>query len=180
MICLTDKSGRFAAMPMEMYHEAAKVHYEKDKEITFKEAEDIQEELNGHCAMWLKMTQMGQKWEHESRQRKTHINHSVSIAPVYFMVKDHKKWNGTDPIPTRPVCSAVAGMNVHLSNIISPYLDAIADEMKGTMEIISTEDGLARIDLFNKQQDEVLEQYTVPPDDGGGGKYTYFPRLIFN
>ena len=45
--------------------------------------------------------------------------------------------------------------------------------MKGTMEIISTEDGLARIDLFNKQQDEVLEQYTVPPDDGGGGKYTY-------
>ena len=49
---------------MEMYHEAAKVHYEKDKEITFTEAEDIQDELNGHCAMWMKMTQMGQKWEH--------------------------------------------------------------------------------------------------------------------
>ena len=45
--------------------------------------------------------------------------------------------------------------------------------MKGTMEIISTEDGLARIDLFNKQQDEVLENYTFPPDDGGGGKYTF-------
>ena len=43
MICLTDKSGRFAVMPMEMYHEAAKVHYEKDKEITFEEAEDIQD-----------------------------------------------------------------------------------------------------------------------------------------
>ena len=71
-------------------------------------------------------------------------------------------------------------MNVHLSNIISPYLDAIADKMKGTMEIISTEDGLARIDLLNKKQDESSEQYTVPPDDGGGGKYTYFPRLIFN
>ena len=73
MICLTDKSGRFAAMPMEMYHEAAEVHIEKDKEITFKEAEGIQDELNGHCAMWMKMTQMGQKWEHKSRQRKTHI-----------------------------------------------------------------------------------------------------------
>ena len=66
-----------------------------------------------------------------------------------------------------------AGMNVHLSNIISPYLDAIADEMKGTMEIISTEDGLARIDLFNKQQDEVSEKYTFPQEDGGGGKYTF-------
>ena len=41
--------------------------------------------------------------------------------------------------------------------------------MKGTMEIISTEDGLARIDLFNKQQDEVSEKYTFPPEDGGGG-----------
>ena len=40
MICLTDKSGRFAAMPMEMYHEAAKVHIEKDKEISFEEAEE--------------------------------------------------------------------------------------------------------------------------------------------
>ena len=173
MICLTDKSGRFTALPMEMYHEAAKVHIDKDKEITFTEAEDIQDELNGHCALWLKMTQMAQNWDHKTRQRKTHIDHSVSIAPVYFMVKDHRKWNGTDPIPTCPVCSAVAGMNVHLSNIISPYLDAIADEMKGTMEIISTEDGLARIDLFNKQQDESSEQYTVPPDDGGGGKYTF-------
>ena len=64
-------------------------------------------------------------------------------------------------------------MNVHLSNILSPYLDTIADEMKGTMEIISTEDGLARIDLFNKQQDEVSEKYTFPPEDGGGGKYTF-------
>ena len=90
MICLTDKSGCFAAMPMEMYHEAAKVHIEKDKEISFEEAEVIQDELNGHCAMWMKMTQMGQKWDHELRQRKTHFDHSVSVAPVYFLVKDHK------------------------------------------------------------------------------------------
>ena len=32
MICSTDKSGRLAVMPMEMYHQAAKIHIDKDKE----------------------------------------------------------------------------------------------------------------------------------------------------
>ena len=63
-------------------------------------------------------------------------------------------YSGAGPPPTRPVCGAVAGMNVHLSNIISPFLDTIADEMEDTVEIISTEDALSRIDAVNKSLEE--------------------------
>ena len=151
MICLTDKSGRLAVMPMEMYHEAAKVHIDKDIEVDFKEAENTQKLLNGHTSMWLKMTRMGETWNHQERQRATHLENSVSIAPMYLLVKDHKKYLGSGPPPTRPVCGAVSCMNVHLSNILSPYLDVLANEMVGTMEVISTEDALSRIDKFNME-----------------------------
>ena len=50
-----------------------------------------------------------------------------------------------------PVCGASAGMNNHLSNIISVYLEATADEMDNNREVISTEDALSRIDRYNKR-----------------------------
>ena len=99
--------------------------------------------------MLLKITNMGERWNHTQRQRVTHIEEAVSVAPLYLMVKDHKKTDGSGPPPTRPVCGAISGMNVHFSNIISPYLDALADEMTDTMEVISTEDALSRINDYN-------------------------------
>ena len=153
IICLTDKSGRLAVLPMEMYHEAAKVHIGKDVEVDFHEAERTQKLLNGHVSSWLKMTRMGEKWQHQDRQRATHMENSVSIAPLYLLIKDHKKYSGSGPPPTRPVCGAISGMNVHLSNILSPYLDALASEMPNSMEVISTEDALSRIDEFNSEEE---------------------------
>ena len=118
--------------------------------------------LNGHVSMWLKITGMGEHWDHEARQRETHLEHSTSIAPLYRLVKDHKNHSGVGPPPTRPVCDAVAGMNVHLSNIISPFLDTLADEMEGTMEIISTEDALSKIDEVNKSWEQGEKSEQVP------------------
>ena len=69
IVCLTDKSGRLAVMPMELYHEAAHVHIAKDVEVDFEEAEKTQKLLNGHVSMWLKITKMGEKWNHQERQR---------------------------------------------------------------------------------------------------------------
>ena len=152
IVCLTDKSGRLAVMPMELYHEAAHVHIAKDVEVDFEEAEKTQKLLNGHVSMWLKITKMGEKWNHQERQRATHMENSVSVAPLYLLIKDHKKYNGSGPPPTRPVCGAISGMNVHFSNILSPYLDALANEMAGTMEVISTEDALSKIDKFNVEE----------------------------
>ena len=48
-------------------------------------------------------------------------------------------------------------MDVHLSNILSHIIESVADEMKQKTEIISTDDGLSRIDSFNSKQDSDMK-----------------------
>ena len=48
-------------------------------------------------------------------------------------------------------------MNVHLSNILSSYLEVIANNMNGTMEVIFREDALSRIDDHNALVARYLE-----------------------
>ena len=61
------------------------------------------------------------------------------------------------PPPTRPVCGAVNGMDVHLSNILSPIVEAVANEMKDKAEVISTDDALSVIDQYNDKQIKSLK-----------------------
>ena len=58
-------------------------------------------------------------------------------------------------------------MNVHLSNIVSSYLEVLADEMEGNMEVISTEDALNKIDTYNAGVEETIKPDKVedPPDE---------------
>ena len=91
---------------------------------------------------------MGADWKHHDRLRETQINHSKCVAPFYLLVKDHK----SGPLSTRPVCGAVNGMDVHLSNILSPIVETVADEMKEKDEVISTYDALSRVNSFNDKQ----------------------------
>ena len=93
------------------------------------------------------------------------MEQSASVPPLYLLVKDHKSYAGSGPPPTRPVCGAVNGMNVHLSNIISTYLEAIADEMENTSEVISTEDALSKLDEYNRRVDETADDVGEDEDD---------------
>ena len=126
-------------------------HTLKDEEVDDETTDLTQKLLNGHTSMWLKMSKMGESHQHQQRQRATHIEQSATVPPLYLLVKDHKKQNDDEPPSTRPVCGATAGMNNHLSNIISVYLEATADEMDNNREVISTEDALSRIDRYNKR-----------------------------
>ena len=63
------------------------------------------------------------------------------------IIQDNSK-----PPKTRAVCSAIGGFNVQLSNLISPIIEALADEMDGKCEVISSEDALFCIDRFNRNQ----------------------------
>ena len=67
-----------------------------------------------------------------------------NVAPLYLLVKDHKEYSGSGPPKTRAVCRAINGMDVHLSNILSPIIEALADNMKKKDEVISTDDALSR------------------------------------
>ena len=152
LVCVTtDKSGRLAIMPLELYEAAGEVHCSQDREVTMEFAEETARQLRGHTSAWLKNLNIGENHNHQDRHRKTFISHTLNIAEMYLLYKDHKFWDG-GPIKTRPVASAINGFNVQYSNLLSPILEALADAMKNNYEIISTEDGLSKIDQFNLTQ----------------------------
>ena len=97
IVCGTDKAGRLCAMPMEMYMEAGFTHTNEDEEVDGEFVKQCQKKLNGHVSMWIKMLKQGENWEHEDRLRETQINQDCSVAPLYLLVKSHKKYSGVRP-----------------------------------------------------------------------------------
>ena len=101
--------------------------------------------------MIIKFCRVGKSWGHEDRARKTMINHSLSLCPMYLTYKDHKGWKGDDnsPPPTRPIAGGNTGMNLHLSEALSEMIEPLADIYEGANEIISTEELKAKIEALN-------------------------------
>ena len=79
---------------------------------------------------------------------------SLSVAPLYLLFKDHKGWSletGTAP-PSRPVVSAGSGQNDHLSEIFSNILEPVVKTWKRGMEVQSTGDLVAKVNLINEME----------------------------
>ena len=101
----------------------------------------------------------GKAHRHTKHMRKTVINHSSAIPPLYLLLKDHKKPdNGLHP--TRPVVSSNKGMNLFLNDLLHDYLQPIQDNMRGSEDISSTEEALHRIDNLNS----ILRQKKLDDD----------------
>ena len=151
VIIPTDKSGRMVAMTLEDYEKAGEVHTSKDREVTMEQAEEVAKKLRGHTSSWLKILNVGEGHKHENRHRKTFIVNSVNIAELYLLWKDHKSTPAS-----RPVASANNGFNVQFSNLISPLLEFVADNMKRNFEVKSTENSLYKIDQFNQNNSDPI------------------------
>ena len=80
----------------------------------------------------------------------TAINKSNCVAPLSLLLKDHKIVKEGELYKTRPVVSSMSGMQVHLNNILGEFVEPIADNIKGKIEVISGEDMLSRVDRLNK------------------------------
>ena len=79
---------------------------------------------------------------------------------MYLLFKDHKGWSletGTSP-PSRPVVSAGAGQNYHMSEIISTILEPIVKTWKGSMEMESTGDLVSIVNDINEKKVVVEEE----------------------
>ena len=72
--------------------------------------------------------------------------------------------------PTRPVASGNAGMNLHLSEIVSKILTPIANHFDGGIETISGEDILSKIDELNSKNKDWQK-------NGGGGRSQHEGQL---
>ena len=154
VIVQTDKSSRFAVMSLEEYEQAGKKHTEKDEEVSLEFVMKNETQINGHMSMLLKTFMVGKDWGHEDRTRATKITHSLSVAPMYIMYKDHKGWSvsmGTTP-PSRPVASAGGGQNDNLSETVSQALEPVANIWKGGMEANSTSDVIDKIEHMNENK----------------------------
>ena len=110
--------------------------------------------------MAIKILNVGESHKHESRHRKTFIVNSMNIAELYLLWKDHKNTPAS-----RPVACANNGFNVQFSNLISPLLEFVADNMARNFEVKSTENSLFKIDQFNisnSEREETEFPFTEP------------------
>ena len=149
----TDKSGRFAVMSRETYLKAGTKHTAKDELVGSEQISRTQAVLNGSVSMLIKFFQVGKEWDHVGRMRETMLNESLAICPLYLTMKDHKGWvmeSGKVP-PTRPIAGGNAGMNIHLSELLSGVLEPVADQFRDGNEVISTEDFVARLVEYNQK-----------------------------
>ena len=146
----TDKSDKLAVVSMEVYLEMGEAHLKGDREVDQKEVTSIQAGTNGHVASWIKIMGVGECWDHTSRVRETTINKGDNVAPLYVLLKDHKPVVQGELPKTRPVCSSQQGLNYHLQNILSDVVEPLAEEVRGGIEVGSTEDLLHEVDQLNK------------------------------
>ena len=73
LVCVTtDKSGRLAVMPLELYEAAGEVHCSQDREVTMNFAEETARQLRGHTSAWLKILNIGENHNHQDRHWKVH------------------------------------------------------------------------------------------------------------
>ena len=59
VVCHTDKSGKFAVMPLETYTKMGLVHTANDRVASEEDLNDIQREVNHHVRMLLKVFNVG-------------------------------------------------------------------------------------------------------------------------
>ena len=152
VIVRTDKSSRFSIMSLKEYERAGNVHTNKDTEVNLEFLIKNQRKINGHLSMLLKTFMVGKSHNHYERIRNLKLTHSLSVAPLYLLFKDHKGWtlDTGKPPPSRPVVSAGAGQNDHLSEIISHILEPVVKMLPNGMEMTSTGDLIHKMEGMSK------------------------------
>ena len=68
-----------------------------------------------------------------TRMKNNVMSTSMEIPDMKLLIKDHKTWsvNSDKPVPSRPVVSGSRGVNTHMSEWLSEFLEPIAKEFTG-------------------------------------------------
>ena len=149
IILRTDKSSKLAATDPETYLEMGKKHTKNDTVITMGELKEREKIVNGHTAMFIKITGMGDTWGHGPKMRASKMTRSKNTASLFLQLKDHKA-----ELDSRGIVSACNSNTVGLSNILSEILESVANGVENPTEVISSEDMLSRIHQCNMELKE--------------------------
>ena len=153
VVCHTDKSGKFAIMPLETYTKMGSVHTANDRKASEEDLNEIQREVNHHVRMLLKVFNVGAIHGDNNEDRcRSGFTSSAACPPVLsLMVKDHKKIQEGQPVPSRPVVGILDTVISRLSNLITTVIRTIADNMDGTAEVKSGENLKSKIVGSNRR-----------------------------
>ena len=102
--------------------------------------------------MITKIFNIGESHGHLKRVQESTITHSETLAPMYYLFKDHKAEPGW-----RPVVSGCNSNTVGLSNILSDIIESVCSSIESPYEVISSEDLLSRIETFNRKLKKEIE-----------------------
>ena len=161
-ITSTDKSSRFALLNRKQYLESGSTHTSKDRRVDWNEIKYLQSQINSH--MWWLLNIVGYSRDNDQKRMNRNIlGSTVEVPEMVLLIKDHKAWSPDEDstVPSRPVVSGSKGINTHLSEFISEFLEPIVVELNSG-EISSTEEALARIDKLN---DDIRCNLDTPHDD---------------
>ena len=109
----TDKSGKIAAMSKEKYLEMGLKNCLDDRKIDRIEVKSREKDTNDHTRMIIKALNAGEAHGHVKRIIDSKVTNSETIAPKYFLFKDHKQKESW-----RPVVSGCTSNTLELSNLL--------------------------------------------------------------
>jgi len=150
-LCLkTDKSGKITLIKREDYEKLGKGG--PDKQISREENRVIERRVNELTRIWTKILNAGENHDHHQKITNSKLFNSEVTASKYFMFKDHKKDGGY-----RPVVSGCKSNTLGLSNMLSDVIESLCLSVEEPFEIVSSEDLLAEIEIFNRELKRKLE-----------------------
>ena len=91
VIAQTDKSSCFAVLSVKQYLQAGECHTKKDREISWKDVEYLQNQVNSHT-WWISRILNYSKNSDERRMTRNIIASGQEIPDMVLLVKDHKVW----------------------------------------------------------------------------------------
>jgi len=150
----TDKSDKLCGDSVQNYDEAMKQHVENDEIVTKDEYSKVENEMNGHAAMWGRILNVGAAYEQKTRVKKALLSHESAAPTLRGHRKDHKPVAEGDEEkgpPTRPVVNAKRGAISRVSHLLSQPLSIMADEADEGKLCDNTEEVIEAIEKVNKE-----------------------------
>ena len=128
------------------------VHLKDDKVLSKKETTKIETLLNKETRNWIQIMNIGDEVKQKERTISNLVSTDNPIPILRGTSKDHKAMKDPEKgHDLRPIMGANIGPNHSLAQIGSKFLRAIADNVKETSVIKSTEELLRKFEEYNSR-----------------------------
>ena len=142
----TDKTGKFVVDKVENMKSKMQVHLENDKILDKKQTAKIEKLLNDETRNWIEIMNIGNEVNQKKRTVFNLVSTDNPIPILRGTAKDHKVLKEPERgHELRPIMGARIGPNHSLAQIGSKFLRAIAESVKETKVVRSTEELLRKL-----------------------------------